>query len=392
MNLLDYNESELRRRNAYLTAEEIKKQPQVWAEVIELITEKEAEITDFVKKLPFGKDLKIIFTGAGSSAYVGEAVASFLDSKLKADVTAVPTTDIVTHPQNYFNSKHPFLLVSCARSGNSPESTAAVDLAEKLTADLYQLVITCNSNGDLAKRVEERPENLKLILPESTHDQGFAMTGSFTGMVLSSLEVFKAASDFEMDFQLIIKTGEYILNNLVTELKGAIDQKVNRVVFLGSAPLKGLIKESALKVLELSGGRIVTDAYTFLGFRHGPKSQVNDQTLIVSYLSTEEYARQYELDLIKELALDKGEHTLITISKQLVVQAEEYSDYYWQLDLKEKDFPADNYLLFNYILFAQLIAFFKSMSLGLSPDDPSPGGEVNRVVKGVKIYPYLEGN
>jgi tagatose-6-phosphate ketose/aldose isomerase len=265
-------------------------------------------------------------------------------------------------------------------------------LAEELAADLYQLVITCNSEGKLANRVEESVKNLKLILPESTHDQGFAMTGSFTGMVLSSLEVFKQAADYEVNFQPIIKTGRQILTSLVPELKQAVNQEFSRVVFLGSAPLQGLIKEAALKVLELTNGQLVTDAYTFLGFRHGPKSQVNDETLIISYLSTEEYARQYELDLIKELALDQGEHSLITISNQLVAQAEKYSDYYWQLDMKDEELPADNYLLFNYILSAQLMAFFKSMSLGLSPDDPAPSGEVNRVVKGVKIYPYTERN
>ena len=30
----------------------------------------------------------------------------------------------------------------------------------------------------------------------------------------------------------------------------------------------------------------------------------------------------------------------------------------------------------------------QSLSLGITPDNPCPTGEVNRVVKGVTLYPY----
>ena len=41
-----------------------------------------------------------------------------------------------------------------------------------------------------------------------------------------------------------------------------------------------------------------------------------------------------------------------------------------------------------FVLVAQLFALGTSLSLGLTPDSPSPSGQVNRVVKGVTVHPY----
>jgi hypothetical protein len=51
---------------------------------------------------------------------------------------------------------------------------------------------------------------------------------------------------------------------------------------------------------------------------------------------------------------------------------------------------ADVWTAFPYIVYCQTLAFYKALQLGISPDNPCPGGEVNRVVQGVTIYPLPE--
>jgi tagatose-6-phosphate ketose/aldose isomerase len=48
------------------------------------------------------------------------------------------------------------------------------------------------------------------------------------------------------------------------------------------------------------------------------------------------------------------------------------------------------YLGFNYIVAAQMLALYKSLSYNITPDNPCPTGEVNRVVKGVILHPYTK--
>jgi len=46
------------------------------------------------------------------------------------------------------------------------------------------------------------------------------------------------------------------------------------------------------------------------------------------------------------------------------------------------------FLAICYILPAQILAYFKSIELGLNPDNPSETGVILRVVQGVNIYSY----
>lgn len=92
-------------------------------------------------------------------------------------------------PEYYFYENDTVLLVSFARSGNSPESVATVNLAEQLINNVYHLTITCAADGALAKRAKEQQNNLLLLMPERSNDAGFAMTGSFSCMMLTSLLV-----------------------------------------------------------------------------------------------------------------------------------------------------------------------------------------------------------
>ena len=159
----------------------------------------------------------------------------------------------------------------------------------------------------------------------------------------------------------------------------------NRIVYLGSNALKGVAQESALKMLELTAGRVVTMYDTPMGFRHGPKSIVNDETLTVVYLSDFAYTRRYELDLIKEMAGQRKGNKILAVCNTPSAEAEKLADYYYCFNEPAKDSIWNG---LDFILCAQLIAIYKSLSLNITPDNPCPTGEVNRVVKGVTLYPY----
>src|SRR5947208_14635454 len=89
-------------------------------------------------------DLRIVLTGAGTSAFIGECLAPALARKL-ARVEAIPTTDIVASPDTFLSSRCRTLIVSFARSGNSPESVAAVEFAERRLECCTHLIFTGNS-------------------------------------------------------------------------------------------------------------------------------------------------------------------------------------------------------------------------------------------------------
>lgn len=179
---------------------------------------------------------------------------------------------------------------------------------------------------------------------------------------------------------------------LCNALQADVAQINNTVVIelvhdlLGNIGLKGVAQESALKTLELTAGKVATMYDSELGFRHGPKSIIDDNTLTVAYLSDDEYRRRYELDLVKEMAHQRKGNKIAVVYNHDCEGIEELADYPIQIKVGA---DMENVLLgLDFILFAQTIALMKSLSLGITPDNPCPTGEVNRVVKGVTLYPY----
>ena len=101
------------------------------------------------------------------------------------------TTDIVATPENYLSQNKPTLLISFGRSGNSPESVGAVDVADEVCGNnVYHLFVTCNHEGALSKAAEKRDNAFAINLTPETHDQSFAMTSSFSNMMLATLLCF----------------------------------------------------------------------------------------------------------------------------------------------------------------------------------------------------------
>lgn len=377
--------------NGNWTAKEIYQQPETWKKTLKLIKDKKDEIKAFIDPLLADPNLDIIFTGAGTSEYVGNALFSFINTCTGFRAKSYASTDLVETPENYLDKNRETLLVSFGRSGNSPESVGAVQVADEVCKDkIHHLFITCNKDGALAKAAATRDNALDINLAPETHDQSFAMTSSFSNMMLAAMLCFSLDHLLETEARLedVILRGQHFLDHGYKACEDLVnDYDFNRIVYLGANVLKGIAQESQLKICELTAGQVTTTFDSPLGFRHGPKSVVNDQTLTIIYISDDPYQRQYEYDLVKEMASQRKGNKLVAVAARKYDDIKELVDLYIDFGLL---FAKDNmYLAFDYILAAQVIALFKSIKLGITPDNPCPTGEVNRVVQGVTIYPYV---
>ncbi len=379
---LGYELPWLEARNGVHTAQEISHQPRLWRALSNQLEQQYDAVTAFLNPLLARPDLRIILTGAGTSAFVGDAAAPFIQAGLRFQVESIPTTDLVSNPEQYLDATRPTLLVSYARSGNSPESVAAVALVDQLVPDCHHLFLTCNGEGELSRYSQTAKNAFCMIMPEGSNDKSFAMTSSFSCMLMSTLTLLGGQTPAQWHQQIEATSAlcEAKLEQWQSAIKALAEQPYERLIVLGSGGFAGLAREASLKSLELSAGQVMTTFDSSLGFRHGPKFTINDKALVIQLLSSESYTRQYDMDLFNEIRGDKQALAHIAISE--IALNEENVFELGHLDL------GDQWLCFPFILFCQMLAFEKSLQLGFGPDNPCPTGEVNRVVQGVTIYPF----
>lgn len=363
------------------TAEEIAQQPALWEDLAETLAQQSARIGDFLGDWLRQPGHRVILTGAGSSGFIAEMVADQINAQWPADVRAVHTTSLLTHPALYLQRERPTLLVSFGRSGSSPESIAAVALVRERVADARFLDITCNGEGELARRGQGRADTLTLLMPETSCDRAFAMTSSLSCMQLAALTVFDPAPWPQRLQQLrtLAAHGRRALADWDAPVAALARAPYARVIYLGSGPLEALAREAALKLLELTAGRVLALANTPLGFRHGPKSTLDSETLVVVLRSAETVARRYEQDLLDELRRDGIAARVLSVGPgDELAAADDFT----------LDAPAlpDPWLAPLWLSMAQRYALHRSAGLGLTPDNPFPDGTVNRVVQGVIIH------
>jgi tagatose-6-phosphate ketose/aldose isomerase len=376
--LLGFPESLLQARGGLWTAREIAQQPQMLLETQKLLMAHREQIERFLEPLFVRRDLRVILTGAGTSAFIGESLSPWLASKLQRRIEAVATTDLISAPDIYFSADIPTLMVSFGRSGNSPESVAAVELANRCVTEVHNLVITCHDEGALA-RAAVAARGLVIVLPEATHDRGFAMTSSYSCMTYAGLAAFSGIEAFASKVGAISEGVAQLIDDYSDVLKAASEQGFERVVYLGSNIFKGTAREAALKMMELTNGAVVTLFDSPVGFRHGPKTFINNKTLVFVFVSNDPYTRQYDIDMLEELRRDGEAGRVIAVT----ARDGEDGDQILVHGLADAE---DCDLLFPYIVAPQIFAFEQSLFHGLTPDNPNTNGTVHRVVQGVQIH------
>ena len=387
--IFDITSEDMQKATATFTLTEIYQQPATWKKTCDQIKAHKDELKAFIDQVITREDFDVILTGAGTSEFVGNALFPALTGKLNYKVKSYGTTDIVATPEAYLSRTKPTLLISFGRSGNSPESVGAIDAAEAVCDNIWHLFVTCNKDGALSKRAATTGNCYAINLTDETHDQSFAMTSSFSNMYLATYLCFHldCLDETIAKVEKIMAAGQSFLDGKYGIAQQIVNEyDFNRIVYLGSNCLKGIAQESALKMLELTAGRVVTMYDTPLGFRHGPKSIIDDNTITVVYLSDDAYTRQYEVDLIKEMSGQRKGNKIVAVMSAADEAVSALVDYTVVYDLADKNESA--LLGLDDILFAQTLAVLKSLSMGITPDNPCPTGEVNRVVKGVTLYPY----
>lgn len=382
MKYLGLDATELTHLGAMHTAREISQQPELWRKVLAQVIAERNGIAEFLQEC---KGLgRIILTGAGTSAFIGLSLRGTYQRSMGILTEAISTTDLISHPKDYYQADIPTLMISFARSGNSPESVGAVALADEICKTCFHLIITCNRNGLLANH---KSKNKKYVftLPPEANDQSLAMTSSYSGMLLAGklLADISNVDANSSNVMSICRYAEKIIRNDIAELRqvAAIDFK--RAVFLGSGPFFGTATEGHLKLQELTDGKVICKNDSYLGFRHGPKAVIDSSTLVFYIFSNDPYSLRYERDLVR--AMKKGNLPLVEIGISETTVADVKVDYNFVFSDNGSHVDED-FLAICSVVPAQILAFYKSLQLGLKPDAPSVTGAITRVVEGVQIY------
>lgn len=346
------------------TLQEILRQPLLWP-----VTLADVRSASERLKLPARlQDACVLLTGAGTSAYAASAVASAWPG-----ARAIPTTDLLVDAERYLSGVD--VVISLARSGNSPESASVVERIRALRPDIFQLAIVCNENNALS---DSELDGL-ITLDPRTNDKSLVMTSSFSNLVLAGLVLAQPdAAAASVDTFSGATTA--LLPEVHQACISAAARISDRVVILSSSPLLGWAREAGLKLLEMTVGQFPVISETFLGLRHGPMSFVKADTLVLCLLSSDPVRSLYEKDLIEELR-----------SKKLgyIVGIADPSE---SRGLFDEVIPAiapraSDALRTPYeIVGPQLLGYHLSLRIGLNPDNPSPDGVINRVVQGVRIH------
>lgn len=374
------------RRGYEDTVREICQQPLTWERTAAEVTGRASELATFLRREDDTSPLPLILTGSGSSLYVAECVALSLQTHFGVVARPVPAALILTHVEGCLSASDPCLVVSFARSGDSPESAAVVDLILEKYPRCRHLVITCNALGRLATAYATDPRVMSVVLDRRTNDRSLVMTSSFTNMVVAgqALGRLTDGEGYRRTVRVLAGVGHELLVRHASNLARIARSPFRSACFLGTGPRLGAARESALKMLEMSGGEIGTIAETPLGLRHGPMAAVRDDTLIVASLPSSALARQYAVDLLREIRRKRPVAQMVVIGETVPDDLVGAADAVVALPgLKQLD---DGDAAVADVMVGQILAFFRCLASGLRPDVPSPEGMISRVVPGFPIY------
>jgi tagatose-6-phosphate ketose/aldose isomerase len=353
-----------RREEPLYTWQEIAQQPLLWPTTVDRVR----AAADRLSLPDRMQTLRVLLTGAGSSAYAAASVASAWPGAL-----AVPTTDLLVDAERHLHGVG--AVISLARSGNSPESAAVVERVRTLRPEIFQLAITCNDENLLA---QSGLDGL-IVLDPRTNDRSLVMTGSFSNLVLAGLMLAQSQA-VQQHAGAASERAHSLLVAIDKQCQRIAASVVDRIVVLSSSPLLGWGREASLKILEMTAGRFPVMTESYLGLRHGPMSFLRADTLVLCLLSSDPVRRLYEVDLIEELRSKK-----LGYSVAITGPADDASVFGEVIPAVQPHAPDDLRTPFE-ILIPQLLGYHLSLRLGLNPDNPSPDGVIKRVVQGVKIH------
>jgi tagatose-6-phosphate ketose/aldose isomerase len=388
--LLNLSHEEKAMRGLLHTPAEISQQPHTWATTFLSVQRKRPEIEQFLKAAGVfpqtGERPTVFLIGAGTSDYIGQSLAHLFREKWQCEVSAVASTDLLTGFEDYILRGQKYLWISFSRSGDSPEGVAVLEKALRECPEVSHLVVSCNAEGKMARDHREDPRVFTLLLDDSVNDRGLAMTSSFSNMVVCGqcLAHVRTLEEYERVLHALIASGERFLATSADCAAALAQGPYTNACFVGAGALKAVARESALKLLELTAGRITTMAESTLGLRHGPIAALNEDTLFVCFVSSEDAKQRYEFDLLHEIGTKK------LVRKRIAIGIDEKNGFERVADIvlaPQLRVPIrDAYRPPLDVIFGQMLGLFFSIRYNLRPDEPSPNGTISRVVQKFHIH------
>jgi tagatose-6-phosphate ketose/aldose isomerase len=389
--LLTLSEPEKTARGLKHTPQEIFRQPTTWKRTYQYCLDRNPEIRAFLKNAGIGRSgtssPTVFLVGAGSSDYVGRALTHLLRQRWCCEVHAVPSTDLLPDMDRYLIRGREYLWISFSRSGDSPEGVAVLDKALRTLPQVRHLVVTCSATGAMAQLCTGQSERaLSLVLGEAVNDHGLAMTSSFSNMVIAGqcLAHSESLESYADTLECMVQLGDRLIGSAAEAAFSIAQRMLPRACFVGLGALAAVADESALKLLELTAGKIHTISESTLGLRHGPMAGIDENTLFVQFLSNDPRRRNYDVDLLQEIGKKKLGGTRLIITPGTNENSSTLAEYAVCIETP-KDFR-DEYRPPLDVIVGQLLGLFASLRAELKPDNPSPNGAISRVVSGVGIY------
>ncbi len=379
--LLGRSRQEHKSQGSFHTLREICQQPSTW-----ISTSRQMQAVTSSLRLCVRDIASLVLTGSGSSEYAGHCVRLVLQNVLSVTTQAIDAGLLLTHGSKALPRSRPGLMVSLARSGDSPESAGALSLILEMEPEIWHLVLTCNSNGNLAKTFRNDPRVFVVALDDATNDRSLVMTSSFTNLVLASriLGLLNAPERYESLCHALSRIATALIESYFGAFARVAKLDFERAIFLGSGSRFGAAREAALKMLEMTAGRVTATSESYLGLRHGPMSFVHNDTLVVCFLSSGEELRAYESDLLHELDRKKLGLLKLVVGQDVPRSVLRDNDIAIECpglaDVGDENAPVID------VIVGQLLGLFRCMREGLRPDSPSENGVISRVVQGFTLH------
>ena len=342
----------MKTENSHHTFQEIISQPQAWEAVLGEVSGKSKDLLNLWKPEEIDE---VIFTGCGSTFYLSRTAAMIFQGKVGSLATAYPASELLLFPNLTLSKARRRLLVAISRSGETTETLRAIDSFRSLKQGDV-IGITCYEESTLPLKT-----TLALVARKAK-EESIAQTRSFTSMLVAAQSMASILSSQEISKKSmqLPELGTALIQEYASMAQAlGNDPQIERFFFLGNGPYYGLACETMLKMKEMSLS--YSEAYHFLEFRHGPMSMVNSNTLVVGLLS--------ETALLQEAAVLKDMHSLgarvLAVTPTRISSGE--IDHQIVLPTGLSDLERGPL----YLPILQLLAFYRALYNGQSPDQPN---------------------
>jgi glutamine---fructose-6-phosphate transaminase (isomerizing) len=337
---------------AYSLAE-ILSQPQCWSSCLGQL--RASGILDRVhKQFPDTQDYLVI--GCGSSYYVALCAAATMTAFTGLRARGIPASELLLYPDLVLAATKHCLPVLISRSGQTSEVLKAAELLR--SRSIPSLAISCAEGQALQKLA-----SLTITLPPAD-EKSTVMTRSFTSMLFTLQNLAATIAPTGKHCEELARIPDLAAPAL-TPLPERIHDFVSRhrfadYVCLGQGPFFGLACEYALKVTEMSVS--YAQAFHTLEFRHGPKSIVGPDTLLVFLVSAE--GRDSETDVLEEMK-SLGGMTFV-VANHAEDRVRQAADLLVDLSVDAPELT----LLSPSLVPGQLLGLYTGLAKGLDPDFP----------------------